>query len=219
MQVGVGGAAGDEYDSLREHLPNPSLGPHDPTTAVELAALVLIKDKGAPTNQPIDAYLPYARAYNGSGPAADAYAARVIADANSYQGAGSTTFASETTSCPATAASASGYANPLAQAQHAIAERIDMGVDYADPNPEPIDALGAGTITYAGPQAGGWQPNCVNYTLAQPPTPTERHVYVCEQLTPTVHAGESVQAGQQLATFIPGGGIETGFAAAPGSPV
>src|SRR5437763_15440357 len=67
MQIGVGGAAGDEYDSLRGDLPNPALGPHDPLTSVQLAALVLIKDKGAPPNQPIDAYLPYARAYNGSG--------------------------------------------------------------------------------------------------------------------------------------------------------
>ncbi len=62
MQIGVGGGpcghAGDEYDSLRGYLPDPSLGPHDSTTAVELAALVLIKDKGAPTKQTIDAYLP-----------------------------------------------------------------------------------------------------------------------------------------------------------------
>jgi hypothetical protein len=92
MQVGVGGAAGDEYDSLRRYLPDPSLGPHDPTTAVELAALVLIRDKGAPTGQPIDAYRDYARAYNGSGPAADAYAARVLADAHAYQGAGTVAF-------------------------------------------------------------------------------------------------------------------------------
>jgi hypothetical protein len=88
MQVGVGGAAGDEYDPLRQFLPNPSLGPHDPITAVELAALVLIKDKGAPTGQPIDAYGEYVRAYNGAGPIADAYAARVLADAHAYQGAG-----------------------------------------------------------------------------------------------------------------------------------
>jgi hypothetical protein len=47
MQIGIGDAAGDEYDSPRRYLPNPSLGPHDPTTAVQLAALVLIKDKGA----------------------------------------------------------------------------------------------------------------------------------------------------------------------------
>ena len=53
----------------------------------------------------------------------------------------------------------------------------------------------------------------------QPPTPTERYVYVCEHITPTVHAGQTIQPGQQIATFIPGGGIETGWAAAPGSPV
>ena len=68
--------------------PIRSLGPHDPTTAVELAALVLIKDKGAPAGQPIAAYAVYVREYNGSGPAADAYAARVLADAHAYQGAG-----------------------------------------------------------------------------------------------------------------------------------
>ena len=92
MQIGVGGLAGDEYQSLRRYLPDPSLGPHDPTTAVELAALVLIRDKGAPTGQPIDAYAVYVRAYNGSGPAADAYAARVLADAHAYQGAGTAAF-------------------------------------------------------------------------------------------------------------------------------
>jgi hypothetical protein len=92
MQIGVGGLAGDEYQSIRHYLPDPSLGPHDPTTAVELAALVLIKDKGAPTGQAIDAYAVYARAYNGSGPAADAYAARVLADAHAYQGAGTAAF-------------------------------------------------------------------------------------------------------------------------------
>jgi hypothetical protein len=88
MQVGIGGAAGDEYDALRHFLPDPSLGPHDPTTAVELAALVVIKDKGAPTGQPIEVYFDYARAYDGAGPLADAYAARVLADAHAYQGAG-----------------------------------------------------------------------------------------------------------------------------------
>jgi len=92
MQIGVGGLAGNEYQSLRRYLPDPSLGPHDPTTAVELAALALIRDKGAPIGQPIDAYAVYVRAYNGSGPAADAYAARVLADAHAYQGAGTTAF-------------------------------------------------------------------------------------------------------------------------------
>ncbi|MGB0096251.1 MAG: hypothetical protein WBP81_27395, partial [Solirubrobacteraceae bacterium] len=213
--IGIGDAAGNEYDSLRRYLPNPQLGPHDPTTAVQLAALVLIKDKGAPQGAPIDAYLPYVTAYNGSGPQAQAYGQQVLADAHAYKGNATTTISA---GCQTTSA-AGKYANPLANAPHTVAERIDMGVDYADPSPEPIDAIGAATVTYAGPQGGGWQPNCVNYTLAQPPTPTERYVYVCEHITPTVHAGQSIQPGQPVATFIPGGGIETGWAAAPGSPV
>jgi hypothetical protein len=51
MQIGVGGgpcgSGGDEYDSLRRFLPDPLLGPHDPRTAVDLAALVLIKDRAS----------------------------------------------------------------------------------------------------------------------------------------------------------------------------
>ena len=63
------------------------------------------------------------------------------------------------------------------------------------------------------------QPDWVNYTLAKPPTPTDRYVYVCEHITPIVRAGQTIQAGQPIATFIPGGGVETGFAEASGSPV
>jgi hypothetical protein len=152
-------------------------------------------------------------AYHGTGAQAHTYGQQVLADAHAYQGTGNTTV---NAGCQNTQG---GYANPLANAPHAVAERIDMGVDYADPQPEPIDAIATATITYAGPQGGGWQPNCINYTLTQPPTPTERYVYICEHITPTVHAGQTVQAGQPIATFIPGGGIETGFAAAPGTPV
>jgi hypothetical protein len=213
MQIGIGGASGDTYQRLQQYLPNPQLGPHDPTTAVQLAALTLLKLKGAPQNAPIPAYLPYVTAYNGAGISAAAYGQRVIADAESYQGNGTTSVAGGCT------AGAENFANPLAGDTHVIPERIDMGVDYADPAAEPIDAIGAGTITYAGPQGGGWQPNCVNYTLDAPPTPSERYVYVCESIKPTVTTGESVQAGQRIATFIPGGGIETGWAAAPGAPV
>lgn len=111
MQIGVGGGpcgtAGDEYDQLRQFLPDPALGPHDPTTAVELAALVLIRDKGAPTGQPIDAYSQYVLAYNGSGPMAAAYAARVVADAHACQGSGTVVLAG----C---AAGAGTYVNPFA---------------------------------------------------------------------------------------------------------
>jgi hypothetical protein len=126
MQIDVGrgpcGNAGDEYDQLRQLLPDPSLGPHDPTTAVELATLVLIRDKGAPTGQPIDAYSQYVRAYNGSGPMAVAYADRVIADAHAYQGAGTVVLAG------CAAAAARTYINPFASEDWAPS-RNDQGVD------------------------------------------------------------------------------------------
>jgi hypothetical protein len=213
MQIGIGGASGNTYQRVQPYLPDPQLGPHDPTTAVQLAALTLLKLKGAPQDAPIVAYLPYVIAYNGTGPAAVAYGQRVIADAQSYQGNGTT---GVTAGCQTTAGD---FANPLAGDTHVVTERIDMGVDYTDPNPEPIAATGAGTVTYAGPQGGGWQPNCINYTLNTPPTPTERYVYICEHITPSVTTGQTVQAGQTIATFIAGGGIETGWAAAPGDPV
>ena len=213
MQIGIGGASGETYQRLQPYLSNPQLGPHDPTTAVQLAALTLLKLKGAPQDAPIAAYAPYVTAYNGTGPAAVAYGQRVIADAQSYQGNGTTGVAG---GCQTTAGN---FANPLAGDTHVVAERIDMGVDYTDPDPEPIDAIGAGTVTYAGPQGGGWQPNCINYTLDSPATPTERYVYVCEHITPSVSTGQSIQPGQQIAKFIPDGGIETGWAAGPGTPV
>lgn len=210
MQIGIGGASGNSYDPLRHYLPNPALGPHDPTTAVQLAALLLIHDKGAAPGQPIDAYRAAITAYNGSGPIADAYATRVLADAHSYGDGGLTGGG-----CAATNGT---NANPFQGDTHIVAERIDMGVDYTDPQPETIHALDGGTITWAGPEGGGWDPNAVNETLANPPTPTEKYAYVAEHITPLVHTGQTVTAGQPIATFIPGGGIEIGWGSNPGTP-
>ena len=88
MQIGVGGASGDSYDTLRRYLADPSLGPHDPTTAVELAALYLVKLGDAPVGQPIDAYRPAIFDYNHD----PVYVARVLADAHGYRGAGAAAF-------------------------------------------------------------------------------------------------------------------------------
>ena len=190
MQIGIGGAAGDAYDPLRQYLPNPALGPHDPTTAVELAALVLIKDKGAPTGQPIDAYLPYARAYNGTGPAADAYAARVIADAHRYQGSGQTTFVGLASTGCAAAASSAGYVNPFAHAQ-VTASRIDQGVDYGGTGP--IDALGPGRVVLVSTTDSGWGngDGWVSYQLTGGAYAGD-YIYVAEGITPTVRQGQVV---------------------------
>jgi hypothetical protein len=88
MQIGVGGASSDNYDKLRRYLSDPLLGPHDPTTAVELAALYLIKLAGAPTEQPLDAYRAAILDYNHN----PAYVDRVLADAHAYEGAGTVAF-------------------------------------------------------------------------------------------------------------------------------
>ena len=193
MQIGIGGAAGDEYDSLRRYLPDPALGPHDPTTAVELAALVLIKDKGAPTGQAIDAYQPYVRAYNGSGPMADAYAARVLADAHAYQGAG-------TVAVAGCAAAPGGYINPFAGEAWAPS-RNDMGVDYDPLKVEPVRAIGAGTIVDIGSWGtyGPW----FDYKLAAGQF-AGKCIYVAEHISSILPAGTQFNAGDTLATAYPG---------------
>jgi hypothetical protein len=197
MQIGVGGgpcgSAGDAYDHLRRFLPDPSLGPHDPTTAVELAALVLLKDKSAPTGQTIDAYLPYVRAYNGSGPMADAYAARVLADAHAYQGSGTTLVAG----C---AAAVGTYVNPFAGEAWAPS-RSDQGVDYDPLKVEPIRAIGAGTIVDIGSWGsyGPW----FDYKLADGQL-AGKCIYVAEHIGSILPPGTSFNAGDTLATAYPG---------------
>ncbi|MGI8558966.1 MAG: hypothetical protein ACR2ND_11790 [Solirubrobacteraceae bacterium] len=212
MQIGIGGATGDSYGPLRRYLPNPALGPHDPTTAIELAALVLIKDKGAPTGQPIDGYLPYAAAYNGTGPAAQAYAARVIADARNYQGSGQTTFDGTTTGC-APAASSAGYVNPFAHAQ-VTPSRIDQGVDYGGSGP--IDALGPGRVMLVSTTDSGWGngDGWVSYQLAAGSYAGD-YIYVAEGITPTVRQDQAVTPGEQIGSFN-GHSIEIGFALGQG---
>jgi hypothetical protein len=213
MQIGIGGAAGDAYNQLRQYLPNPALGPHDPTTAVQLAALVLTKDKGAPTGQPIDAYLPYAAAYNGTGPAAQAYAARVIADATSYQGSGHTTFVGLESSGCSTAISNAGYLNPFAHAQ-VTPSRIDQGVDYSGTGP--IDALGPGRVVLASTTDTGWGngDGWISYQLTAGAYAGD-YIYVAEGITPSVSQGETVSSGEQIGGFN-GHSIEIGFALGQG---
>ena len=85
MQIGVGGAAGNIFASRGvDANADGHIGAHDPADAIATAAVILIKDKGAPVGAPIDAYRTAVRAYNGSGPAAEAYADRVLADAHLY---------------------------------------------------------------------------------------------------------------------------------------
>ena len=85
MQIGIGGAAGDIFSRRTVDAGGDGkTGAHDPADAIATAAIILIKDKGAPQGKPIDAYRTAVRAYNGAGPQAEAYADRVIADARTY---------------------------------------------------------------------------------------------------------------------------------------
>ena len=208
MQVGVGGAAGPAYQAVAQYLPpgQQGLGPHDPVAAAELAALVLIKLKGAPTGAQIDSYLPYVQAYNGSGPAAAAYASRVIADAHRYQSAGVLVAG---VGC---AAAAGTYVNPFARATSLVAGRIDMGVDYTGRGP--IVALGDAKVTYATADDPGWAycgaAGAVVLQLLDGPD-QGRDVYIAEGLAPAVSAGQTVTAGDTVATFGGQGCIEIGW--------
>jgi hypothetical protein len=196
MAIGVGGAAGDAYDALRHYLPNPALGPHDPTTAVELAALVLIKDKGAPTGKPIDAYWRYAEAYNGAGPAAAAYADRVIADAHAYQGQGTT----ESVSVSGCVSAHGGYINPF-KGEAWVPARNDMGVGYNPLKVEPVRAIGAGTIVGIGSWGmyGPW----FDYRLAGGRF-AGKCIYVAEHIGSILKLGTTFSAGDTIATAYPG---------------
>ena len=115
-------------------------------------------------------------------------------------------------SCQPTSES-SGYVNPLAGA-HVRGERIDMGVDYAGTGT--LGAIGAATVTYVGTNGTGWPGTFLEYRLLDGPE-AGCYVYYAEGVQPTagLHAGESVAAGQPLATIIPGWstGIELGWAA------
>jgi hypothetical protein len=221
MQIGVGGAAGDEYQSLRHYLPNPALGPHDPTTAIQLAALVLTNDKGAPPGRPIRAYLPYVTAYNGSGPSASAYGQRVIADAQNYQGTGTTAVSSSSLSSSLAGAQCAAAAtqfvagNGLDPIPGFRPGRDDMGVDACANPAMPIIAPAQSTLVEVVHNWYAGQP--LMLLKFNPPLAGtldgDQYWYVAEQITPvTERPGTVFQARQVVARFASSGTcIEIGW--------
>jgi hypothetical protein len=112
-------------------------------------------------------------------------------------------------------AGASGYVNPLANAS-VRAERIDQGVDYAGSGT--IGALGPAVVTQVVPSGSGWEGGgYVEYKLTAGPY-AGRYVYAAEGMTPTVSVGQTLSAGQPVATIVPGSstGVEMGFASGVG---
>jgi hypothetical protein len=151
---------------------------------------------------------------NGTGPQADAYAQRVLADASAYAAGDYTP--TTAVGCAARSpapAGAGGYTNPFAAAQQLAASRIDQGVDYTGTGP--ILALGPGRVYLAATSDTGWGNGngFLAYTLTSGAYQGSS-IYIAEGITPTVTAGQTITAGQQIATFN-GHSIEIGFAAGP----
>jgi murein DD-endopeptidase MepM/ murein hydrolase activator NlpD len=120
--------------------------------------------------------------------------------------------ARQTPTCRA-AVGSSDYVNPLAGAQ-VKPERIDQGVDYAGTGT--LAAIGAARITYVGTHGTGWPGAFIAYQLLNG---VDRgcYVYYAEGVDPVsgLHVGQTVPAGQPIASIIPGWstGIELGWSA------
>jgi hypothetical protein len=105
----------------------------------------------------------------------------------------------------------SGYLDPLRGVSGLVPERVDMGVDFGGAGP--VYAIGDGVITNAtgansGWPGGGW----ITYRLTDGPD-AGLMVYVAEDVTPAVQAGQHVSAATVVANMYNGGdGIETGWA-------
>jgi murein DD-endopeptidase MepM/ murein hydrolase activator NlpD len=93
--------------------------------------------------------------------------------------------------------------------------RIDQGVDFTGTGP--IAAVGDAVILATGapgwPEGGGVLYKLLNGQRAG------QIIFVYEGVKATVHPGQHVSAGEQIATFVPGGSIEMGFADAGGTPL
>jgi hypothetical protein len=106
-----------------------------------------------------------------------------------------------------------GYVDPLVAAA-VRPERIDQGVDYAGSGT--LAAIGAGRITYVAASGTGWPGSFIEYQLLAG-ADAGCYVFYAEGLTPLqgLQVGDTVPAGQTLATIIPGysSGIELGWGA------
>jgi murein DD-endopeptidase MepM/ murein hydrolase activator NlpD len=104
----------------------------------------------------------------------------------------------------------SPYRNPIGPGL--TPARVDMGVDYNGSGP--IFALGSGTIVNIYNQ--GWPGGVFICEQLSDGPDAGKYIYVAENINPLVQAGRAVTAGQEVG-YATGGGIETGWAAPPGT--
>jgi CSLREA domain-containing protein len=116
------------------------------------------------------------------------------------------------------------YINPVREVSGLTPRRIDLGVDYAGTGP--LLAIGRARVTMASDTDSGpsscWAISCwpgggiVVMRLLDGPF-AGKYVYVAEHITVSVRAGQTVSAGQQIATLYAGyPWSEWGWAAGPG---
>jgi hypothetical protein len=213
MQIGIGGKAGDTWDLVKVNAPDDPAGAppnvYDEADAVYSAGHYL--ELNGLTADP-STWRNALWLYNH----ADWYVSAVLERARAYYsqglrtGGSSAVFVSSSSrsSCPVN--TTGGYVNPFAHAQ-VNASRIDQGVDYGGRGP--IDALGPGRVVLVSSSDTAWGngDGWVSYQLTGGSYAGE-YVYVAEGITPSVHGGQALAAGQPIGTFN-GHSIEIGFAA------
>jgi hypothetical protein len=103
-----------------------------------------------------------------------------------------------------------GYTNPFEKATGIVWERTDQGVDAAMSPGSPLLAFAPSKVVLIVPDFYAGQPAIVFEITAGPLA--GKWWYWSEEIVPTVSQGQTVAAGQVVATFAPSGtGIEIGW--------
>jgi murein DD-endopeptidase MepM/ murein hydrolase activator NlpD len=121
------------------------------------------------------------------------------------------------TSLCSSASGAGHYVNPFHRRKW-YAGRIDMGVDYVPKRRRPVVAIGDAKIMNADNQSG-WPGGHYLYYKLLNGDHAGNFIYVAEELRRLKPTGTRVDAGQRIATVLPGGsGLEIGWANRRGEP-
>lgn len=112
------------------------------------------------------------------------------------------------------ASPAAVYRNPFRGARGLTPSRVDMGVDYSADDGSPIYSIGPGVVTSI--RNSGWPGGAfIAVRLTDGPF-AGRYWYFAEDIQPAVSVGQHVNSSTVVGYFTPGG-IETGWAAPPGT--
>jgi len=146
----------------------------------------------------------------------ESYAVQALHAAGGSQESGGTAQLVSLTSsgfCNATfplTGSVAGYTNPFEKATALVWERTDQGVDAAMQPGSPLLAFAPSRMVLLVPSFYAGQPAIVFQITSGPLA--GKWWYLSEQIKPTVSRGQTVAAGQTVATYAPAGtGIEIGW--------